>query len=736
MAEANPAHRNRLAHETSPYLLQHADNPVDWYPWGEEAFAKARAEDKPVLLSVGYSACHWCHVMAHESFEDEETAALMNRWFVNVKVDREERPDVDGVYMTAVQALTGQGGWPMTVFMTADGRPFYAGTYFPPQDGHGRPGFPRLLESLHNAWEGDREKVLTSADGITEHLQRTVPRDTRAAADVSADMTEQGVQAFRDAFDATWGGFGGAPKFPSPGNLEFLLAYHARTGGGAPGRPGALEMVLTTLRKMAEGGMYDHLGGGFARYSVDERWLVPHFEKMLYDNAQLARVYLHAWQLTQDPFYERIVRETLHYLLREMLDGEGGFHSAQDADSEGIEGKYFVWTVEEVREALGEEAPLFLEWFDVTGRGNFQDPHHPEFVGRNVLSTPLPVGEVAAKFGLAPQLFAEKIDELRQRMLAVREQRVRPGLDDKVLTSWNGLALGAFAEAARVFGDAEYRAVAEANAAFVREKLWRDGTLLHTYKGGSARIAGMLEDYTYYGLGLVELYRLTGDLAHLEWARELLEVVVGRFHDEEGGGLYETAEGGEQLLLRQKPLFDSATPSGNGAAALVAFWVGRYYARPDHEALAPEVLGQVQRHLLQAPTGFGSGWQVAELLLAPRLELAIVGAPGAREPFERVAAERYMPSLVLAPAAEGRGLPVLEGRAAGEGGAAAYLCRDMVCDLPVTEAGGLAAQLDAVTAGSPFPYVIGGWKGGRLVRSPQGSFEVREALDPPPDAEP
>ena len=457
---------NRLANETSPYLLQHADNPVDWYPWGEEAFAKARAEDKPILLSVGYSACHWCHVMAHESFEDEATAALMNDWFVNIKVDREERPDVDGIYMLAVQALTGRGGWPMTVFMTADRQPFYAGTYYPPKDGHGLPSFGRVMESLHRAWIEERPKILASAEGITEHLNAASLRGrVEEGFELTPDMADAAVAHFAQVFDSEWGGFGDAPKFPSPPNLEFLLAHHARTGD-----PDALGMVTSTLRAMASGGMYDQLGGGFSRYSVDGRWLIPHFEKMLYDNAQLVRVYLHAWQLTGDPFFQRIVRETLAYLVREMRDADGGFYAAQDADSEGIEGKYFVWTQPELEDALGEDWPLFAACHDIGEEGNFHDPHHPDLTGRSVVSRrydPVPTAEALE---IPVEELEQRLEAARRILFRVRSSRIRPGLDDKVLTSWNGLALAAFAEAARVLGDAAYRQVAEETAAFMQRE--------------------------------------------------------------------------------------------------------------------------------------------------------------------------------------------------------------------------------------------------------------------------
>jgi uncharacterized protein len=682
---------NRLANETSPYLLQHKDNPVEWFPWGEEAFAKARAEDKPILLSVGYSSCHWCHVMAHESFENEATAALMNRWFVNVKVDREERPDVDGVYMSAVQALSGSGGWPMTVFLDHDLRPFYAGTYFPPADGHSRPGFPRVLEALHDTWANERAKALNSAQGITDHLRAASLRVPQGPGALPPDASQQAVEHMRRAFDAEWGGFGSAPKFPSPGNLEFLLAHHARCLNEG-GDPAAIDMLLLTLVRMAQGGMYDQLGGGFSRYSVDQRWLVPHFEKMLYDNAQLVRVYLHAFQASKEPFFERIVRETLRYLEREMLDPEGGFYSAQDADSEGIEGKYFVWTPAEVSEVLGTDAALFSAWYGVTEQGNFQDPHHPEFGSRTVLATWEDPADVAKHFKLTvPELF-DRIDGLRPRMLAAREQRVKPGLDDKLLTSWNGLALAAFAEAGRVLGDQRYLDIALANAAFVRRSLWRDGRLLHTYKAGLAKIDGMLEDYAYYGLGLVELYRATGDLAHLEWARALLEVILAEFHDGDRGGFFETANGAEKLILRERSFFDAASPSGNGATAQLAFWLGRYYARPQWEAVVQEVTAQVSDHILQAPTGFGSTWVAIELTLAPRQELVIVGEAAARAPFERLAAEDFRPWLVLAPTADAAGLPLFEGRSLA-GQPLAYLCEDMVCQLPATTRDELAAQL-------------------------------------------
>ncbi len=695
---------NRLATETSPYLLQHKDNPVDWYPWGDEAFELARSEDKPILLSVGYSACHWCHVMAHESFENNEIAAQMNRDFVNIKVDREERPDVDSVYMAVTQAMTGQGGWPMTVFLTPDREPFYAGTYFPPEDAFGRPGFPRLLEGIRNTWDTDRDNVLSSATNVTARMRDTAAQsDAGGAGELATDLPSRSAGALRDNYDAAWGGFGSAPKFPSPSNLEFLLMHHQRLAGDT-GSPSAREMVLHSLERMWAGGMYDHLGGGFARYSVDGQWLVPHFEKMLYDNAQLIRLYLHAFQLTKDPFYERVVRQSLAYITREMTSEEGGFYAAQDADSEGIEGKFFVWTVDEIDAVLGaEDGQFFRTVFDVTAEGNFTDPHAPDLTGRSVLSRPRALAELTAELDLDATEVEARIDTMRQQMFEARSARVAPGLDDKVLTSWNGLMLGAMAEAGRILGDREYIEIAERNADFVRAQLWRDGRLLHTYKASIARVEGMIEDYAYYGLGLVELYRATGDLNHLNWARELLEAILARFQDETDGGFFETASDGEALLLRQKPIFDAPTPSGNGATALLAATLARYFGESSWDRIARDVVAANQSRVLQAASGFGSMLQVAELLLAPRREIAIVGTPEARAPYEAAFASQFLPTVTLAPATEAGGIELLEDRDVPDGapeGVAAFVCCDFVCELPTLTTAAFEEQLAALSSGS------------------------------------
>ncbi len=687
---------NRLASETSPYLLQHADNPVDWYPWGSEAFERARAEQKPILLSVGYSSCHWCHVMAHESFENPAIAELMNRYFVNVKVDREERPDVDAVYMAAVQAISGQGGWPMTVFLTPEGEPFYAGTYFPPEDAHGRPGFPRVLQFLAEKWQTDRERVLESARGLTEHLRAAAARTAGPGDGITPSTPARAVERFAEAFDSSWGGFGMAPKFPSPSNLEFLLAHFAANPGTDTGQAAAA-MALHTLRAMATGGMYDQVGGGFARYSVDEAWVVPHFEKMLYDNAQLARVYLHGYQLTGDGGFARIVHETLEFLLRELQDPAGGFYAALDADSEGVEGKYYLWTVPELERVLGPDAPLAMAWYGVTPEGNFRDPHHPELTGRSVLTARPDIEDLERRFGLSQDDLLDRIETIQEKLFYARQERVPPGLDDKVLTNWNGLALAALAESARVLEEPAYALAAARLAEFLRADLWRDGVLYHTWKAGQPRVPGMLEDYVYLGLGLIELYKTTGELPWLDWARDLWQAALTRFRDPQSGTFFDTANDAEQLIVRQRSFFDAATPSGNGAAALLGLWLGRYYGLAEWERAVEDIVAAVADHLLRAVTGFGTILQAIEFALAPHREIVLVGEKAARAPFEGVLAARYLPFTVLAPTADAKGLPLFEGREPA-GPARAYVCQDMACMAPAESPAELERQLGPAPA--------------------------------------
>jgi uncharacterized protein YyaL (SSP411 family) len=531
---------NRLAQETSPYLLQHAHNPVDWFPWGDEAFARARAEDKPVLLSVGYSACHWCHVMERESFENADIAALMNRHFVSVKVDREERPDVDQIYMQAVQSMTGHGGWPMTVFLTPDGVPFYGGTYFPPTDRHGLPGFPRLLEGLADAWRNRRPEVVQSTKQITEQLNQA-DRLRRSAQLLGDDVLFSAFHGMSGQFDERLGGLGGAPKFPQPMNWEFVLRFWKRSGNDR-----AREMVTRTLTTMARGGIYDQLGGGFHRYSVDAEWLVPHFEKMLYDNAQLASLYLHAWLAFGDPEYRRIVEETLDYVLREMTDPSGGFYSAQDADSEGVEGKFFVWTPDEIRAALPPaEAEDALSYWGLDRGSNFE--------GHNILWVP---GEPDAA----------SVANARRVLHDVREGRIHPGRDDKVLAAWNGLMCRAFAEAGQALGRADYVAAAARNADFILREMRRDGRLLRTWKAGQAKLLGYLEDYSMVAAALLDVYEATYERRWLDEARVLADDMLRLFWDEDVEGFYDTGTDHERLIVRPRNLYDNAVPCGSSVA--------------------------------------------------------------------------------------------------------------------------------------------------------------------------
>ncbi|MBB6018247.1 thioredoxin domain-containing protein [Deinococcus radiopugnans] len=675
---------NRLAAESSPYLRQHADNPVDWQPWGEAAFAEARERGVPLLLSVGYSTCHWCHVMAHESFEDTATASYMNEHFVNVKVDREERPDVDAVYMAATQAMTGQGGWPMTVFLTPDAEPFYAGTYFPPRDGQGMPSFMRVMTSVVNAWTGDREKIVANAQALSAHV-RDASQPRPAAGDLPADFLERGVANLRRVSDAVRGGFGGAPKFPAPTTLDFLLT-----------RPEGRSMALHTLRQMGSGGIYDQLGGGFHRYSVDAEWRVPHFEKMLYDNAQLVRTLLRAYQVSGDAEFARLARDTLAYLEREMLHPDGGFFSAQDADTGGVEGLTFTWIPEEVRAVLGdgEDATLALQHLGITDGGNFLDPHRPEYGRRSVPFVAQSVAELAALHGDSEERIGMRLEGLKNRLHAARQAREQPGTDDKVLTSWNGLALAAFADAARVLQEPHYLEIARRNADFIRAELrLPDGTLRHTWGGGQAKVEGLLEDHALYALGLVALFQAGGDTAHLEWARELWDIVRRDFWNEDAGVFMASGGRAETLLTRQAPGFDSAVLSDNAAAALLALWMDRYFAVADAEQLARRTVQSFQADMLAASGGFGGLWQAAAFLAAPHSEVAIIGTPEERQTLEVVAAEFSLPFTALAFTEAGGDLPVLQDR---PGGGLGYVCRNRACELPTLDAAVFRRQLEGL----------------------------------------
>jgi hypothetical protein len=667
---------NRLARETSPYLLQHAHNPVDWYPWGEEAFARARAEDKPLLLSVGYSACHWCHVMERESFENPDIAAVMNAGFVNVKVDREERPDVDHIYMQAVQSMTGRGGWPMTVFLTPDGTPFYGGTYFPPEDRHGLPGFPKLLAAIADAWRSRRGEVLQSGRELTESLGQG-ERLRRATTLLSEDVLFATFQGISSQFDEEWGGLGGAPKFPQPMIWEFVLRFFKRSRN-----PYAQRMVHTTLVRMARGGMYDQIGGGFARYAVDANWMVPHFEKMLYDNAQLASLYLHAWLAFGDPECRRVCEETLDYLLRDMAEPAGGFHSAEDADSEGHEGKFYVWTPEEIRAVLGADADRALAYWGVD-RG-------PNFEGTSILY-------------VAGEPDPAAIAPLRRRLYEARERRVRPGRDDKVLAAWNGLACRALAEAGRALGRPDYVAAAVRTAEFLLGTMRVDGRLLRTAKGGQARILGYLEDYAMVAAALVELYEATFERRWLDEARRLADDMLRLFWDDAIEGFYDTGHDAERLIVRPRNLFDNAVPSGTSVAIETLLRLAVLTGDGALEARAIQALRPIADLMTRYPSGFGRYLCALDFHLGPRVEVALVAPPRdgglpalVEEVFGRFLPNRVVAGMVAGDAEAAAGMPLLESREAVGGLATAYVCRNYACDLPATDRATLARQLDGL----------------------------------------
>jgi uncharacterized protein len=720
-----PKYTNRLINENSPYLIQHAHNPVEWYPWAEQALDRAKSEDKPILLSVGYAACHWCHVMEKESFENEETARIMNENFINIKVDREERPDIDSIYMTAVQAMTGGGGWPMTVFMTAEGVPFYGGTYFPPEDRHGLPAFRRVLLSIADAYRNRRDELLSSGQKLVQHI-RTATAARMPAGALSNDMLDRAFNGLASQFEPRYGGFGRAPKFPQPMTLEFLLRYARRTGS----QPG-MQMLEKTLRAMAEGGMYDQLGGGFHRYSVDEQWLVPHFEKMLYDNALLARVYVEAFQASGDPFYRRVAEETLDYMVREMRHGAGGFFSTQDADSlpapgaeHKEEGAFFVWEPTELREVLGNsDAMVFAALYDVSDRGNFE--------GKNILHVHRQPAEVARVMGMPVEQIEQVAARARRKLFAAREQRPKPALDDKVLTAWNGMALRAFAHAARALGRDDYREVARQCAEFLLRELRHGDILFRSWKDAArppttdhrppttegeeigrpqttnhgprtTRIPGFLEDQALLADGLLALYEATFEPRWLIEARALADTMLARFWDEGIAGFYDTAAGHQALVVRPRDTGDNATPSGNAAAADVLLRLAAIFDEPSYRARAEAVLAGMVQLMERYPTGFGRYLAAAEFALAPVKEVALVGAPDApdTQALLETIFRPFLPNKVVLlrqPGEEPPAVPspLLEDRAQLGGKATAYVCEHYVCKLPCADPAALAAQLAA-----------------------------------------
>ncbi len=710
-ARSEASEPNRLIHETSPYLLQHAHNPVDWYPWGPEALERARAEDRPVLLSIGYAACHWCHVMERESFEDPVTAALMNEHFVCIKVDREERPDLDAIYMDAVQAMTGSGGWPMTVFLTSDGRPFYAGTYFPPEDRHGLPAFKRVLGALAETWRERRQDIESQGSRVAQGIGRVAA--LRESTDPLADDVLRGAfAALSKVFDPEWGGFGGAPKFPQPMTLEFLLRCHLR------GYEGALEMVTTTLDRMAGGGVYDHVAGGFHRYSTDGRWHVPHFEKMLYDNAQLLRLYARAWQVSGNEWYRRVATETGEYMLREMRHPSGGFFSSQDADSEGVEGRFYVWSWDEIVDAAAEAvsdpryvtdsqpdgeatqraAEAIARFFGAVPEGNWE--------GANIVWRPFlwdQVDRSVAESGLSRSDFEEAMDRTLQLLLQRREGRVRPATDDKILAGWNGLAISALVEAGRAMGEPHFIEAAVAAAEFVLANLRDgDGRLLRSWREGRPGRPGFVDDQALMASACLTLYETTFDVRFFREARALADDLVRLFRDPEGGGFFQTGSDAEELVVRPKELFDNAVPSGNSVAAEVLQRLAHLTGESERARAGVSALRLVRDLMARAPSATGHALCALDLYLSKVREVAIAGDPASDEEAGRLVRtvhRRFAPNVVLAggpPGGEGsKEIPLLADRALIDGRAAAYVCEGFVCRLPVTEPEDLAAQLSA-----------------------------------------
>jgi uncharacterized protein YyaL (SSP411 family) len=676
---------NRLAHETSPYLLQHQNNPVDWHPWGPEAIEKAKAENKPIFLSIGYSACHWCHVMEHESFENDEIAGLVNQWFVPIKVDREERPDLDQIYMHAVQLMTGRGGWPMSVFLTPELKPFYGGTYWPPHDSRGMPGFDRILKAVHDAWENRREQAIAQAAELTRHIEAGETAEASGPS-LGLELLQGAEVKLERTFDYTWGGFGGAPKFPHTMDLQLLLRLWKRRP-----RAAVLDMVKLSLDKMAAGGMYDQLGGGFARYSVDERWLIPHFEKMLYDNALLANVYLEAWQVTGEARYQTVVRETLDYILREMTDEQGGFHSAEDADSEGEEGKFYVWTPPQIEEVLGkEDADLFCWVYDVSESGNFEH-------GTSALNLPKTIKQCASLRGVDEGVLAKKLAECREKLLKVRNQRIRPGKDDKILVNWNALMIDAMANAGRALDEPRYTVAAVRAADFILKTMRnKEGRLLHSYRAGQAKFAAYLDDYAGMANALVSLHQATLDERWLAAAVEFAETMLKRFADSEGDAFFFTADDHEQLITRNKDLMDNAVPSGNSLAATALLRLSKLTGREDFAAAAQGCFLAAHGIIERAPNAAGQMLCALDWLLADGCELVLTGdlmSPDVVTARGELKAA-WLPHDVMAY----RGLegvstfqpldPLFEGRPLTGREPTLYVCRGRTCEAPKV---GLAA---------------------------------------------
>jgi len=695
---AEEFYTNRLIHEKSPYLLQHAHNPVDWYPWSEEAFEKAKKEDKPIFLSIGYSTCHWCHVMEEESFSNPEIAELMNKYFVSIKVDREERPDIDNIYMSAVMAMIGSGGWPLTVFLTPDRKPFYGGTYFPPDDRWGKPGLKTILNSIADAWKSRRDEILRSSESLVQAIQQQVVTSTKKMFPLDKETLKRSYVQFLQRFDSTYGGFGSAPKFPMGHSLSFLLRYWKRTG-----EVKALEMVEKTLGEMSKGGMYDHIGGGFHRYSTDGQWRVPHFEKMLYDQAIISRVYLESYQATGKEEYAQIAIEIFEYVLRDMTHPEGGFYSAEDADSPSLEnpkekkeGAFYLWSEDEIIKSIGkEEAEVFNYHFAVRPGGNaLQDPFG-EFKGKNILYVSHTIEETAEKFKKPPRDIENLLKVARMKLFKVRSKRPRPHLDDKILVDWNGLMISSLAFGSRVLSEPRYRETAEKSTQFILKNLTReDGRLLHRYREGESAIAGTIEDYAFFIHGLIDLYEASFNPDYLKEAKRLANDMLAFFWDESSGGFFFTADDAEKLLVRQKEIYDGAIPSGNSVAALDLIRLGRLTMEKEFETKAELLLKAFSNAISQMPNAYPQMLIALDFALGPSKEIVIAQGKDKEKSLAMLKAiyEKFIPNKVVVLSSTGEKeqegiielIPFIKNQAALEDKTTVYVCTNYICKFPTT----------------------------------------------------
>ena len=681
-------HHNRLKLEKSPYLLQHADNPVDWYAWGPEAFEKARKENKPIFLSIGYSTCHWCHVMAHESFEDPEVARLMNEVFVCIKVDREERQDIDNIYMRVCQMMTGSGGWPLTVLMTPDKKPFFAGTYIPRESQHGRLGMLDLIPRIKEVWDTQHEEIIKSADQITEKLNMIA--QSSSGSELNKSTLKTAYEQLNGRYSEQYGGFGDAPKFPSPQNLLFLLRYWQDTNDEK-----ALRMVVKTLQSMQNGGIYDHIGFGFHRYSTDSHWLVPHFEKMLYDQAMLAMAYIETYQATGIEEFEETAKEVFTYVLRDMTDQKGGFYSAEDADSEGVEGKFYVWTEDEIRLALkGDEADLIINVYSIDKTGNFRDEASGENTGANILHLDKSLTEVAFKNKESVDGLKERVEVARQKLFDIRNKRIHPHKDDKILTDWNGLMIAALAKGAQAFNEPKYAEAAKRAADFILTGMRReDGRILHRYRDGHTAILANADDYAFLIWGLLELYETVFDVDYLQAALDLNSEMIKYFWDEQDGGFYFTADDAEELIVRQKEIYDGAIPSGNSVAVSNLFRLARITANTDFEDKANKIMLAFSKDVESAPSGYTQMMIALGFGIGPSYEIVIVGNPEAEDTKEMLASlgKHFIPYKVVLLKRDDQETADItsiaeytEYHSSFEGKATAYVCLDFACKMPVT----------------------------------------------------